>query len=67
MFATNNEHKLSEIRRIAGDSMRILSLADIGCSDDIPETGATLEENSMIKARWVMCVYLCKVSVRVCV
>ena len=53
MFATNNAHKLSEIRRIAGDSIRILSLADIGCSDDIPETGATLEENSMIKARWV--------------
>ena len=53
VFATNNAHKLSEIRRIAGDSIRILSLADIGCSDDIPETGATLEENSMIKARWV--------------
>ena len=50
VFATNNAHKLSEIRRIAGDSIRILSLADIGCSDDIPETGATLEENSMIKA-----------------
>lgn len=53
VFATNNAHKLSEIRHIAGDSIRILSLADIGCDDDIPETGNTLEENSLIKARWV--------------
>lgn len=53
VFATNNNHKLSELRAIVGDSLRVLSLADIGCTDDIPETGATLEENSMIKARWV--------------
>lgn len=53
VFATNNGHKLSEIRRMAGDGVSILSLADIGCNDDIPETGSTLEENSMIKARWV--------------
>ncbi|MDE6130181.1 MAG: non-canonical purine NTP diphosphatase [Muribaculaceae bacterium] len=53
VFATNNSHKLSELRQIAGDGIIILSLADIGCDDDIPETGSTLEENSMIKARWV--------------
>lgn len=53
VFATNNSHKLSEIRNIVGDRISILSLADIGCYDDIPETGATLEENAVIKARWV--------------
>lgn len=53
VFASNNIHKLSEIRRIAGDNLHILSLSDIGCHDDIPETGDTLEQNSFIKARWV--------------
>lgn len=53
VFATNNAHKLSELRRIAGDSLNILSLADIGCNDDIPETADTLEGNALIKARWV--------------
>ncbi|MBD5180104.1 MAG: RdgB/HAM1 family non-canonical purine NTP pyrophosphatase [Bacteroidales bacterium] len=53
VFATNNAHKLSELRAVVGDSLSILSLADIDCHDDIPETGSTLEENSMIKARWV--------------
>lgn len=53
VFATNNAHKLEEIRRIAGDKFNILSLADIDCHDDIPETGSTLTENAIIKARWV--------------
>lgn len=53
VFATNNAHKLSEIRSIVGDSIHILSLRDIGCYDDIPETGDTLEDNSRIKARFV--------------
>lgn len=53
VFATNNAHKLEELRAIAGADFSILSLADIGCRDDIPETGATLEENALIKARWV--------------
>ena len=52
-FATNNVHKLSEIRAILGRQMEILSLADIGCHDDIPETADTLEGNALIKARWV--------------
>ena len=53
VFATNNAHKLSEIRAILGEDFRILSLADIGCHDDIPETADTLEGNAPIKARWV--------------
>lgn len=53
VFATNNAHKLSEVRRIVGDKFDILSLADIGCHDEIPETADTLEGNALIKARWV--------------
>lgn len=53
VFATNNAHKLSEIREIVGDRIEILSLADIGCHDDIPETATTLEGNALIKARWI--------------
>lgn len=53
VFATNNSHKLEEARRMFGDSMKILSLSDIGCHDDIPETAETLEGNALIKARWV--------------
>ena len=52
VFATNNVHKLSEIRAILGRQMEILSLADIGCHDDIPETADTLEGNARIKARF---------------
>ncbi len=53
VFATNNAHKLSEIKAILGDRMEILSLADIDCHDDIPETADTLEGNALIKAHWV--------------
>lgn len=53
VFATNNPHKLEEVRQVAADRFNILSLADIGCHDDIPETGETLAENALIKARWV--------------
>lgn len=53
VFATNNEHKLSEIRDILGDKMEVLSLNDIGCHEDIPETGQTLEENALQKAQYV--------------
>ena len=53
VFATNNAHKLSELRQIVGPSLTILSLSDIGCCEDIPETGTTLEENSRLKARYV--------------
>lgn len=53
VFATNNAHKLAEVRAMAGGRFNILSLADIGCHDDIPETADTLEGNALIKARWV--------------
>lgn len=53
VFATNNAHKLAEIRAILGRDIEILSLVDIGCHDDIPETADTLEGNALIKARWV--------------
>lgn len=53
VFATNNAHKLEEIRAIAGADFDILSLADIRCHDDIPETADTLEGNALLKARYV--------------
>ena len=51
--ATNNQHKLSEIRPLIEPDFRILSLEDIGCTDELPETMNTLEGNSMQKASWV--------------
>ena len=53
VFATNNQHKLDEIRAILGPSFEVVSLADIGCHEDIPETGTTLEENALQKAQYV--------------
>ena len=53
VFATNNQHKLDEIRGILGDGFEIVSLNDIGCHEDIPETGKTLEENALQKAQYV--------------
>lgn len=53
VFATNNAHKLQEIRQIVGDRMEILSLADVDCHGEIPEDGDTLEANALQKARWV--------------
>ncbi len=53
VFATNNRHKLEELRQIAGDKIEILGLKDIGCDADIPETGDTLEANALQKARYV--------------
>ena len=53
VFATNNQHKLQEIRQILGDRVEVLSLKDIGCDVDIPETGTTLEDNALQKAQYV--------------
>ena len=53
VFATNNQHKLEEIRRIVGDRFNVLSLEEIGCHEDIPETAETLEGNAWQKARYV--------------
>ena len=53
VFATNNQHKLEEIRKITQGSLEILSLTDIGCNEEIDETGITLNENALIKATYV--------------
>ncbi|MCD4730501.1 MAG: non-canonical purine NTP pyrophosphatase, partial [Bacteroidales bacterium] len=53
VFATNNPHKLEEIRAAVGDSIKILSLKEIGCLDDIPETAPTLEGNASQKAQFI--------------
>ena len=53
VFATNNQHKLSEVRQILGDGFDVVGLKDIGCTEDIPETAETLEGNALEKARYV--------------
>lgn len=53
VFATNNAHKLDEIRHILSGRVEVFSLADIGCHDDIPETADTLEGNALQKAEYV--------------
>jgi len=53
VFATNNPHKLDEVRAILDGRFRVLSLDEIGCQEDIPETASTLEGNALLKARFV--------------
>ena len=53
VFATNNVHKLTELRQMLGDRYEILGLADIGCHEDIPETADNIEGNAQMKARYV--------------
>jgi len=53
VFATNNAHKLQEIRQIVGEEFEIMSLADIGCNEDIPETAGTLDGNALMKAQYI--------------
>lgn len=53
VFATNNPHKLEEVRAILDSDVEVLSLRDIGCTADIPETADTLEGNALLKARFV--------------
>ncbi len=57
VFATNNQHKLEEVRQILDTEIVVLSLEDIGCHEDIPETGTTLEENALQKADYVATKY----------
>lgn len=54
VFATNNQHKLDEIRQILGNDFQILSLADIGCHEEIPEDHDTLQENALQKAQYIV-------------
>lgn len=53
VFATNNAHKLEEVAAKAGDQIKLLSLDDIGCYDDIAETGQTFNENASIKSHYI--------------
>lgn len=53
VFATNNRHKLDEVQKITGAGFRIVSLAEINCREEIPETADTLEGNALLKARYV--------------
>jgi XTP/dITP diphosphohydrolase len=53
VFATNNAHKLEEVQAKAGDHIKLLSLNDIGCHDDIEETGLTFNENASIKSNYI--------------
>lgn len=53
VFATNNKHKLDEVRKIIAGKIEIVSLEEIGCQDDIPETADTLEGNALLKANYI--------------
>ncbi len=53
VFATNNQHKLTEIQNMLGDEFQVLSLSDINCQDEIPEDHETLEENASQKAHYI--------------
>lgn len=52
-IATNNQHKLKEIREMVGGAFELFSLSDIGCSEEIPETQPTIEGNSLQKAAYI--------------
>lgn len=54
VFATNNVHKLEEVQAMVGNKFVLKSLADIGCTDDIPETGTTFEQNAKQKTDYLV-------------
>jgi len=53
VFATNNKNKIKEIKHLIGNSIELLSLEDIGCVEDIPETSDTIQGNAIQKAKYV--------------
>lgn len=53
VFATNNKHKLDEVKQITSGQFKIVSLEEIGCQDDIPETSDTMEGNALQKAWYI--------------
>lgn len=53
VFATNNKNKIIEVQQMLPETIQILSLSDIGCSEDIPETETTIEGNAKLKANYV--------------
>jgi len=54
VFATNNEHKTLEVRELLSGRYKVLSLRDIGCTADIPETGSSFAENARLKSQYVV-------------
>ena len=52
-FATNNLHKIAEVKAVVPDQFELVSLKEIGCNEELPETGTTLEDNSFEKANYV--------------
>ncbi|MEO6151187.1 MAG: non-canonical purine NTP diphosphatase [Mucilaginibacter sp.] len=57
VFATNNRHKLDEVAAKLKGGLELLTLEDIGCHEDIAETGATFKQNASIKSRYVFDAY----------
>ena len=53
VFATHNTHKLKEIQALLPQTIEVLSLNDINCTEDIPETAFTIEENALLKAKYI--------------
>ena len=58
-FATHNKHKLSEVQNIIGNKVTIKSISELQCFEEIPETGNSLEENALQKARYIYNKYHC--------
>lgn len=54
VFATNNKHKVQEVEKLLAGKYRVLSLNDIGCFADIPETGSSFAENALLKSSYVV-------------
>ncbi len=57
VFATNNENKLKEVKRLMPQNIDLLSLSDIGCTEDIPETQPTIEGNAIQKCLYIQSNY----------
>ena len=53
IFATHNQHKVEELKKLLPSNISILSLTDINCHEEIEETGTTLEENAKLKANFI--------------
>jgi XTP/dITP diphosphohydrolase len=53
VFASNNKNKIKEIQALVSDTIQIISLEDIGCTEDIPEIAETIEGNAILKANYV--------------
>ena len=53
VFATHNQNKFKEVKQLMPENIHLVSLTDIGCHNEIPETGSTLEENAKIKADYI--------------